>query len=180
MAFGIQQWNPERWRFGKELSTLQREMDRLFEEFSSEFPRLTRRRDIDFVPACDIAETDNQYLISVDAPGMKKEDLKVELNDETLVVSGSRKEEHKETDKNRTFTERYQGHFHRTFLLPQAGDAAKVEANYCDGVLQIAVPKNAASKAKQIPIGDAKPTPKPANKDKAQKVEAEAAKAAAA
>jgi HSP20 family protein len=180
MRFGLDLWNPERWHAGRELTSMQRDMDRFFEQFASQFPRLPVNKNIDFVPACDVEETSTQYLLSVDVPGMKKEDLKVELVDNVLTIAGEHKEEKKEEKKNQKITERYQGRFERTFTLPNTTESAKVEANYTDGVLHIAIPKTAAAKPKQIPIGDGKSAPKVVTKEQAAKPSTEIPKSAAA
>ena len=164
MRFGLDIWNPEKWQTGRDLVSLQREMDRLFDRFSSHFPTLPTNKGFDFVPACDVEETDTQYVFKMDAPGMKKEDLKVELVDNVLTISGEHKEEKREGKKKR-ITERYQGRFERSFSLPNSSDSTKIEANFADGVLHIAVHKAAAAKAKQIPIGEGKPVQKVTGKE---------------
>lgn len=156
----LQLWNPLPWRFGKEFQPLQRETDRWFEDLSSHFPRLSSRKDVDFVPACDVEETDSNYLISLDIPGMKKEELKVDFSNNVLTISGEHKEEKREEKKNRRLTERYQGSFERCFHFPDVSVATNIEANYSDGVLRISVPKVATSQKKQIHIGEGKSAPK--------------------
>lgn len=176
----LQLWNPDRWRVGKELTALQREMDRLFDDFTAQLPQLTRRGDVDFVPACNVEETDSNYLVSVDVPGMKKEDLKIELSSNVLTISGEHKEERKEGKKSQRITERYEGCFERSFHLPDIADSAKIEANYADGVLNIGIPKMAKGQTKQIPIGGSKSSPKIAVKEAPTKPVASAPKSAAA
>lgn len=178
MSFRMQLWNPERWQLGKELSPFQREFERFLAELTGQLPQKTSRREVDFVPPCDVEETKTHYLINVDVPGMKKDDLKVELTNELLTISGEHAEEKKEETKNRRVSERYQGRFERCFALPNVGDAGQVEANYSNGVLSIAVPKAMASTSKQIPIGEGKTASKIPVKE--QKPRAEAPKSAAA
>lgn len=160
MSLRMQLWNPDRWHIGKELTSIQREMDRFFEDLSTQFPHLSSRKDVDFVPACDVEETDTQYLISVDVPGMKKEELAIEFTNDLLTISGEHKEEKKEETKRRTISERYQGRFERRFALPNAVGADNVEANFANGVLSISVKKAAMTGTKQIPIGEMKPVAK--------------------
>jgi HSP20 family protein len=87
-------------------------------------------------PACDVSETEEKFLLSVDLPGMKKEDIKIELKDQVLTISGERK------------TEKYQ----RSFTLPTVVDGNKVEARYEDGVLELTLPKTELAKPRQIEI----------------------------
>lgn len=142
-------WRPERSNPWQEFNSLQRRMDLFFENFGSE---------VDFAPACDFEETDDAYLISIDVPGMTKDQLQVELSGNTLTVSGERKEEKKEEKAGRRSTERFHGRFERAFTLPQISEGEKVEADYKDGVLSIKLPKSAEAKAKtrKIQIGESK------------------------
>jgi HSP20 family protein len=133
-------------------------MERFFDEFPSfsSAPTAEFRKDVDFIPPCDLEETEGQYLISVDAPGMTKDQLQVELSGNTLIISGDKRSEKKEEKGERRYYERYQGHFERAFTLPDAAEAEKVEAEYRDGVLRIAIPKAAAAKTRKIQIGEGK------------------------
>jgi HSP20 family protein len=101
-----------------------------------------------------VDETNTHYLMSFDLPGVKKEDVKIDLQENQLIVSGERKEETQGQGGSR---ERFYGAFSRSFTLPQNVDASKVEANYENGVLQIALPKTAVTTTgKQIPIKEGK------------------------
>lgn len=157
-------WRNERnWSPFREMNRLQRRMDRLFDELTSEpisstirpieeWPELTT----EFTPACDVSETDTHYLISFDLPGMKKDEVKIECRDRTLIVSGERKQESKEELKGRLSQERFYGAFTRTFTLPVNVNFEQTEANFESGVLQIALPKVEVTQAKQIPIKEGK------------------------
>lgn len=146
----------------RELNRLQRRMDRFFDTFFSEpFPALLRpTREIleeeEFIPACDIDETDTHYVVNFDLPGLKKDEINIEVRDNQLIVSGERKRERKEEARGRWGQERYYGSFTRSFTLPSSVDPNKVEANYENGVLQIALPKTEVTKGKQIPIKEGK------------------------
>ena len=110
-----------------------------------------------YTPACDIEELDTHYVVSFDLPGVKKEDVKIELRDgNQLVVSGERKSEHQDDEANRISVERYSGSFMRVFTLPTSVDSEKIETNYENGVLQIGIPKTDAAKPKQIEIKEGK------------------------
>ncbi|MGK5085489.1 Hsp20/alpha crystallin family protein [Bdellovibrionota bacterium FG-1] len=160
-------WRGERsvWNPMREMNRLQRRMDRMFQEFLPEsFSSMTSPagdllsadENIEFTPACDIAETKSHYLVTFDLPGMKKSDVKIDLQDNQLTVSGERKHETHEEEQGRVSRERYYGAFCRAFTLPSKVNADKVEANYENGVLQIAIPKTEVSVGKQIPIKEGK------------------------
>ncbi len=141
-------WRGERglWSPFREMSRLQRRMDRMFEELS------LPEEEGGFAPACDVEETDTHFLVSFDLPGMRKEDVQIELQENQLIVSGERKQEKKEEAHGRLSRERYYGSFRRSFALPSGVAADKVEASYENGVLHIALPKTKAAVGKQIPI----------------------------
>ena len=105
-----------------------------------------------WVPRADVHETDETFLIQLDVPGIDKNDIKVKFEDNTLIVSGERKYENKEEDKNYRHVERIYGTFTRTLKLPKDVDAQKIAANYKNGVLEITLPKAEEVKPKEIEI----------------------------
>ncbi len=107
-----------------------------------------------FHPATDVEETDTHYVLSVDLPGVKKENIKIEMKDGALSISGERRSEKKEEKGTRRFFEKTYGKFERVFTLGNEVNVDKIEANYHEGVLQVKVPKAEASKPKLIPIQD--------------------------
>jgi HSP20 family protein len=151
-------WNPELNNPWRELVSLQRKMDRLFDGFAREDQQIDAYKNVDFVPACDVEETEKNYLVALDIPGMKKDQLQVEITGNTLTVSGEKKEEKKEGKGAQRSYERYQGRFERSFTLPELAASDKVEAEYKDGVLRISIPKSEDAKAKtrKIQISDGK------------------------
>lgn len=106
----------------------------------------------DFSPSCDLQETEKEFIVKADLPGMKKEDIKIEVDGHRLTVSGERREEKEEQDAKRHHTETYYGSFMRMFTLPQAIDEANVQAQFKDGVLKITVPKTEPTNKKTITI----------------------------
>lgn len=148
------------------LSALRDRWDTLFDDFFADFPRwpsLRRPLDIeplrrltggDLMPAVDIKEQDNSYLISAELPGMDEKDIAVEVQDDLLTVRGEKRAEREEKDKGYHLTERSYGSFTRSFRLPPEADAGKASASFSKGVLSISVPKSAEahSKVKKIDI----------------------------
>lgn len=138
-----------------EMQRLQREIDTLFDGF------LTPTRgngdnthETAWTPRVDLAETENEYVIHVDVPGLKKDDLEINFHDGALAISGERKFEHTDEGENRKYVriERSYGRFYRSFTLPQAVKHDAIGARFEDGVLTITVPKAEESKPRRIEI----------------------------
>lgn len=105
-----------------------------------------------FKPSVDISETDNSFEVSVALPGLKKEDIQVDLDNGRLTISGERKFEKEEDGKNYHRVESSFGTFSRSFYLPDTIDENSVEAKYQDGVLNITIAKSEEKVKKQIEI----------------------------
>jgi HSP20 family protein len=143
-----------RWEPFRELSTLQNEMNRLFNTvFDAPSPAnsgSTLRR---WMPAMDLVETDDHFVLRADLPGMSQDDVKIEFEDGTLTVSGERKAEHESKNEGYYRVERAFGAFSRSLTLPQGIDPEAVSANFENGVLEIRVPKPEERKPRRIEIG---------------------------
>lgn len=117
----------------------------LFDLFNaSEFPLLSEQRAFsNMSPSVDVYETDKEFKIDLEIPGLKKEDLKIRLEDDYLTISGERSFEKTDSDKKHRYRrmERSYGSFTRSFELPEGIDTSKIEANYDNGVLKVSVPK---------------------------------------
>jgi len=131
-------------------------MSDVFEDFDrivDSFLRPTYATTVNFQPRCDVNETKDHYLVSFDMPGVKKEDIKIEVQGNELVISGERQREAKEQDGEAVLRhERMYGKFERTFTLPTTIAAEKIEAHYENGVLNVALPKAEAAKSRTIQI----------------------------
>jgi HSP20 family protein len=106
----------------------------------------------EWAPAVDVQETDAEYLIKADLPEVKKEDVKVELQDGMLFLQGERKQEKEEKGKKFHRIERAYGRFERRLALPSEVDAQKVAADFKDGVLRVHLPKSVSAKPKTIEV----------------------------
>ncbi|MDK2886126.1 MAG: hypothetical protein PWP54_684 [Thermosipho sp. (in: thermotogales)] len=126
---------------------LQREIDKLFEDFIS-----PSRRDYDFVPRVDAYETDKELVIEVELPGLKKEDVKITVEDGILTIKGERKFDREDKKKNYRLIERVEGRFERSFTLPEYVDLEKIKAKFEDGILKIEIPKKEEKARKVIDI----------------------------
>ena len=133
---------------------LREEMDRMFETVPLARVGLAPWREMIFVPALEVAERNNTLFVKVDLPGMKKEDVKVEVLPEGITITGERKEEKEEKKEGYFRTERLYGSFERFVPLPDGALLDKAAAKFKDGVLEVTVPLGAAPKAevKTLPI----------------------------
>src|SRR4051794_25746243 len=144
-----------RWEPLRELSSLQTEMNRLFNTvFDAPSAAAgnggqTRR----WVPAMDLLETADHFVLRADLPGMRQEDVAIELEDNVLTISGERKAEHEDRQEGYYRVERAFGGFSRSLTLPRGIDASAVTADFNDGVLEVRIPKPEERKPHKISIG---------------------------
>jgi HSP20 family protein len=106
----------------------------------------------DWTPLVDISETEAEYAIKVELPEVKKDDVRVTVEDGVLTIQGERKQEKEEKGKRFHRIERAYGRFVRTFALPESVDEGNVKAEYTDGVLRLHLPKSEKAKPKQIDV----------------------------
>ena len=105
-----------------------------------------------WAPSVDIIEDDKEWLVKADLPEVKKEDVKVTVENGVLTITGERKFEKEEKDKKYHRIERSYGNFFRSFTLPDAADGSKVNAEFKDGVLQVHLPKSEKTKPKAVEV----------------------------
>ncbi len=135
-----------------------KEADEFFRSFSPLFGRLPRMLEqtggshYEWAPAADISETEKEYVVKAELPGIKREDVKVTLENGVLTIQGERKLEKEEKDEKTHRIERFYGNFCRSFNLPDNADAASIRAESKDGVLKVHVPKLKAEKPKAVEI----------------------------
>ncbi len=113
---------------------------------------LEAERSLSFNPSVDLEESETEYLLSFDLPGVDKKNVQIEINDNYLTVLGERKSESKSKKGKTTLTERSFGSFQRGFKLPVTVAAEKVSAEFKDGVLSVHVPKSESSRPRQIEV----------------------------
>ncbi len=141
-----------RWEPVAELNTIQNEMNRLFNNlFDAPTGRSngTSRR---WMPAMDLVETSDHYVLRADLPGMGDEDVNVQLEDNVLTISGERKTEQHTEQEGYHRLERAFGGFSRSLTLPDGVDPASVQAHFDRGVLEITIPKPEQKKPRQVQI----------------------------
>ncbi|MBN1870395.1 MAG: Hsp20/alpha crystallin family protein [Candidatus Omnitrophica bacterium] len=142
----------ESWYPFSEIRNLHNEMNRLFDFSFPHWDGETSLMSGQWTPAIDVHDSKDNIVIKADLPGLKKEDINVSVQDDLLTISGEKKKESEVKEEDYIRTERYYGSFHRALRLPGQVDAAKVNATFKDGVLQLTLPKKEEAKPKQITI----------------------------
>jgi HSP20 family protein len=145
-----------RWEPARELHSVQSEINRLFNTLfdapttatSGAQSGVPRR----WIPAMDLVETEEDFVLRADLPGMNENDVKIELQDNVLTISGERKAEHEERKEGYYRIERASGAFARSLTLPDGVDPGAVRASFDRGVLEVHVPKPAVRKPQRIEI----------------------------
>ena len=148
MTNALTRWNPLR-----ELEDFQNRILSAFNPSSSRHGNGQESLTMaEWMPVVDISEDDKEYLITAELPEVKKEDVRVTVENGVLTITGERKFEKEEKGKRWHRVERSYGSFARSFALPENGDAAKVNAEFKDGLLKVRVAKSEAARPKQIEV----------------------------
>jgi HSP20 family protein len=142
-----------RWEPVRELNTIQNEMNRLFNTFfdapsSGSAPAMTRR----WIPAMDLVEDGDDFVLRADLPGLSEKDVNIELEDNVLTISGERKSEHEQRKEGYYRVERASGSFSRSLTLPEGVDPERVRASFDRGVLEVRIPKPEQRKPRKVTI----------------------------
>ena len=140
--------------------TLQREVDRVFDEFTRGWPgfalpAMGSAGVPDLTPRMDVTETDKEYEITAELPGLEEKDVTVNIADGILTIRGEKKAEKEEKDKNYHLVERSYGSFSRSLELPEGVNADVIKASIANGVLKVTVPKPAPAQVKTIDVKSA-------------------------
>jgi HSP20 family protein len=148
--------------------SLQREVDRLFDDFARGFGAVAVPGNGGLMPSTDISETDKEFVITAELPGLERKDVEISLDDSVLTIRGEKKmetapevqdrkdnKESQDKDRNVHLSERSYGVFYRVLQLPFSVDPASVQATMSKGVLKITVPKPARPESKKIEIKEA-------------------------
>jgi HSP20 family protein len=151
-----------RWEPLREIGSLQNEMNRLFntvfdtpQQGGNGGSQAARR----WVPAMDLVETEADFVLRADLPGLGEEDVSIELEDNVLTLAGERKAEHEEKQEGYYRVERAFGRFSRSLTLPKGVDPESVTASFTNGVLEVRIPKPEERKPRKISIavGESQP-----------------------
>lgn len=139
---------PESNPFGM-MRRFTKDMERLFEDFGTfsvpgffnrSFPFTTEFKDFDWMPQIEVMKSNGDFMVKADLPGLTKDNVKVELTDEALTISGERTEEKEEKEKDFYRSERSYGRFFRQIPLPEGAKTDKAHATFANGVLEVKIP----------------------------------------
>jgi len=146
-----------RWAPERELDRFRREIDKIFEDFFTpgRFPTLfgrTREEEFSTFPALDVYDDKDNVMVKAEVPGLKKDDIEIQIKGRDLVIKGERKKEEEVKDENYYYAERVYGAFSRVVRLPVDVKADQVKAKFKNGVLEIVLPKVEEAKPKEIKV----------------------------
>jgi HSP20 family protein len=141
-----------RWDPFRDVLAMQNRMNSLFQDYGRKPGDSDMESTAAFVPPVDIYEDAHKIVLKLEVPGMKQEDLDVQLESNTLTIRGERKFEKEENEENFHRIERRYGSFFRSFAVPNTVSTEGVKANYEAGVLRIELAKREESKPKQIKV----------------------------
>ncbi|HHS12499.1 MAG TPA: Hsp20/alpha crystallin family protein [bacterium] len=139
-----------RWNPFQDLVSIQDEMNRMFDSYFARKPESGGM--MIWNPVVDISENEEEITVSAEVPGIKKDDIKITIQDNVLTLSGEKTQEKEEKNKQFHRVERSFGSFQRSFSLPSSVSADKVKAKYKDGILMVVLPKSEESKPKEIQV----------------------------
>lgn len=148
----------EEWPF-RTLQQFADEMDRMFDDFGlgrrwggAPFARETGLET--WAPAVEVSHRNNELTVKADLPGLKRDELSVDISENAVTIQGERKREHEEEREGLYRSERSYGSFHRTIPLPEGAITEQAKATFRDGVLEITMPAPPASKGRRLEIAE--------------------------
>ena len=141
-----------RWQPFREIEAVQREMNRLFDDMLVPSTQRDTAMGITFAPAAELDETEANYQLKLEVPGLDPNDINVEVTAESVSISGERQTETKTEDKGITRSEFRYGRFHRVIPLPGRINNQEVSADYKNGVLHLTLPKLAEEQSKVVKV----------------------------
>ena len=140
-----------KWSPAKSIFSLKDEMDRVFSDFLGNESLLVDNM-VNLTPLVNIEETDNDYIITAELPGIEKKDIKITFQNNMLNISGEKKEEKEMDNRNFHRVERRYGKFSRSIAIPSSIELDKIDAGYKNGILTVKVPKSEEAKPKEIEV----------------------------
>jgi HSP20 family protein len=151
----LTRWEPlSRWSPLKELEEMEKRLSTIFGKAPSATSGDKKEAIAvaEWSPLVDITEDEKEYVVKAEIPEMKKEDIKLNVDDDVLSITGERKYEKEEKGKKYHRVERAYGSFVRSFTLPEDADSSKVSAEYKDGLLKVHIPKSEKAKPKKSEV----------------------------
>ncbi len=145
-------WELAQWRPFWELEDWERRMDQTFGRPIWQTPFEEKG----WMPAVDVYEKNDRYIVKADLPGIKEEDIDISISGDNLAIKGEKKAETEVKEENYYRSERTYGSFYRSIQLPSDVDAEKIKANFENGVLEVTLPKSAETKPRKITLSTGK------------------------
>ena len=139
------------WRPFGELTSLRREMDRLWENFFGERP-LPKIWEREWAPSLEMSETKDNFVVKAEVPGIDVKDIGISLTGDVLTIKGEKRQEKEEKEEDYHLVERSYGSFSRSVRLPAEVESDRIKASYKNGILNITLPKSEKVKAKEVKI----------------------------
>jgi HSP20 family protein len=141
-----------RWRPRRDVPAVQDDIDRAFDRLLRNWWTPATFSEFDWNPSVDVAETDSEIIVKADVPGVVTDDIDITVDNNQLIISGEKKQETEEKEKNYYHMERRYGSFRRVFGLPSTADTDKIKAGYDNGVLTVTIPKAEVAKGRKVEI----------------------------
>jgi HSP20 family protein len=141
-----------RWEPVRELHTMQNEMNRLFNTFFDSPTQNGGSPQRGWIPATDLVETESEYVLRADLPGLSEGDVNIELDENVLTISGERQADHEVRKEGYYRVERAAGKFSRSLTLPEGVQADTISASFDRGVLEVRIPKPEQRKPRKVAI----------------------------
>lgn len=153
MARELTIWKPLKQLapFG-DFERMRREMDHLWDSFIEGGPRSRAEEEGEWLPALDLAETVNEFVVKAEMPGLVPKDIDINLSDNLLTIKGEKKQEREEKEENYHLLERSYGAFTRSIQLPAEVKHEKIAASFKNGILKVVLPKSEETRKKEVKI----------------------------
>ena len=138
-----------RWRPRSYVPSVSNEIDRAFDRMVRNWVSPVSFSEFDWNPVIDVSESDNDFVVKAEVPGVDAKDVDISIDNNNLIISGEKKQEQEEKDRNYYRLERSYGSFRRSFALPADVDVERIKASSKDGVISIVIPKSGEKKSRK-------------------------------
>ncbi|MBN2565862.1 MAG: Hsp20/alpha crystallin family protein [Candidatus Eisenbacteria bacterium] len=141
-----------RWRPRSYVPSVSNEIDRAFDRMVRNWVSPVSFSESDWNPSIDVSESENEIVVKAEVPGVDPGDVEISVDSNNLIISGEKRQEEEEKDRNYYRLERSYGSFRRSFALPADVDVDKIKASSKDGVISVVIPKSGERKSKKVKI----------------------------
>jgi HSP20 family protein len=141
-----------RWRPRNYIPSASNEIDRAFDRMVRNWVSPVSFSEFDWNPSIDVSESENDFVVKAEIPGVDPKDVEISVDNNNLIISGEKKQEQEEKERNYYRLERSYGSFRRSFALPADVDVDKIKASSRDGVISVVIPKSGEKKSKKVSI----------------------------